>query len=401
MSEPRTKRSSTKRIVFNKTNIVGLSPPEKGRVYYHDTKTPGLCVCVTAKGAKTFYLYRWVDNRPVRIRMEKFPDMTVDQAQTRAKELLGDIAKGGNPQDKKREAREESTWGDLFVYWLDYAKRHKKTWKEDERLYRKFLEDWAGRKLSSISKQDIDGLHSRVGEKNGPYQANRLLEIVRAAFTKADRIGWKGDNPCLGVQKFREKSRDRFLQADELPRFFRAMEDEPPLTRDFFTLALLTGGRRSNVQAMRWEDVNLPVGVWRIPETKNGQEVLVPLIPAAIEILRRRLEAAGDSPWVFATRSKTGHLVEPKTAWKRICKRAGLDNLRIHDLRRTLGSWQVATGASLPVIGKTLGHRDGSPATAVYARLGLEPVRASMDKATDAMLEAANGKGQDDAEPRE
>jgi integrase len=95
---------------------------------------------------------------------------------------------------------------------------------------------------------------------------------------------------------------------------------------------------------------------------------------------------------VFPGRGKTGHLVEPKTAWARILKRAGLQNLRLHDLRRTLGSWQAATGASLPIIGKSLGHKSLA-ATQVYARLNLDPVRAAVNTATDAMLLAGGVTG--------
>jgi len=302
--------------------------------------------------------------------------------------LKGRIARGEDPQAERVQTRCEATWGELFAYWLDYARRHKKTWQEDQRLYGKFLRPLATRQLSSISCRDLETLHAKIGERSGPYQANRVLEIVRAAFGKADRIGWRGENPAAGVAKFPERSRDRHLQAHELRPLFEALAAEPPLFRDFFTLALLTGARRSNLEAMRWEDLNLAVGVWRIPETKSGDPVLVPLIPAAVNILRRRQNEADSSPWVFATRSKHEHLVEPKTAWKRVCERAGLTDLRIHDLRRTLGSWQAALGASLPIIGKSLGHRDGSPATAIYARLTMDPVRDSVEKAGAAMLEA-------------
>jgi integrase len=91
-------------------------------------------------------------------------------------------------------------------------------------------------------------------------------------------------------------------------------------------------------------------------------------------------------------KNQAGHLVSPKTAWERLCKRAGFDNLRMHDLRRTLGSYQAAGGASLTVIGKSLGHRS-TASTAVYARLNLDPVRDSVNTAVAAMLAAASKEG--------
>jgi integrase len=143
---------------------------------------------------------------------------------------------------------------------------------------------------------------------------------------------------------------------------------------------------------MRFADLNLAEATWRIPVTKNGQALTVHLTAEALEILRRRQAASGGSPWVFpgGKKNQAGHLNSPKGAWARICKRAGLENLRMHDLRRTLGSWQAATGASLPVIGKSLGHKSQAT-TAVYARLNLDPVRASVDTAVAAMLAAVNG----------
>ena len=118
----------------------------------------------------------------------------------------------------------------------------------------------------------------------------------------------------------------------------------------------------------------------RIPETKSGEPVTLALPPAAMTILQTR-KVDSSSEWVFPGKGATEHLMEPKTAWKRIIARAGIKDLRIHDLRRTLGSWQAAAGSSLPIIGKSLGHKSLG-ATQIYARLNLDPVRASVNKAT-------------------
>ena len=188
---------------------------------------------------------------------------------------------------------------------------------------------------------------------------------------------------------------------------------------------------------MRWHDVDLDTGVWRIPMTKSGQPQNVPLTPEAVEVLRiRRSAAAEDAEFVLASTGVHGHLQEPRRAWQRILDRdelaqltAKIDigahkfqtiaeetidqtlararltakklklntdgtrmtDLRIHDLRRTMGSWQARTGASMVIIGKSLGHKSHQ-ATAVYARLDLDPVRQAMETATAAMLDAAGIK---------
>jgi integrase len=135
---------------------------------------------------------------------------------------------------------------------------------------------------------------------------------------------------------------------------------------------------------MKWEDIDFSIKEWRIPDTKNGEPVRIPLIEEALEILGDRSWIKGPSmPWVFPSNdSKSGHLEHPRAAWKRILDRAGLKNLRIHDLRRTLGSYQAIAGASLTIIGKSLGHKSPQ-STAIYARLSNDPVRASMTSAFD------------------
>ena len=140
---------------------------------------------------------------------------------------------------------------------------------------------------------------------------------------------------------------------------------------------------------MKWSQIDFAGRIWFIPETKNGTAHMVPLAKEALAVLQRRRETC--TVWdgyVFPAPSKYGHLVYPQSGWRRILKRAGISGLRLHDLRRTLGSWQAATGASLPIIGKTLNHK--SPAsTAIYARLSVEPVRKAVEAANAAILTAA------------
>jgi integrase len=377
------------RLPFSKRAIENLPTPDADRVYYYDTKTPGLALCITTNDVRTFYVYKRVRKKPTRIRLGRFPEVTVEQARTRATQLTGAIAAGADPMARE----EELSCRELFEMWLNHAQQHKKTWGEDERLINKFLKPWRAKAARSITRGDVAKLHARVGELSGPYQANRVLSLVRAMFYHAGKYGLTGENPATGIQRFKEESRDRFLLPDELPRFFQALADEPDDTlRDFFLIALLVGARRGNVQAMRWNELNLTEGNWRIPDTKSGHAVYVYLPPAVVETLLKRREADPRGVFVFPSRSKTGHLVEPKTAWRRLLKRAGIENLRIHDLRRTLGSWQAINGTSLPVIGRSLGHKS-TASTAVYARLTLEPVKASVDQATSAILAAAKGGG--------
>jgi integrase len=368
------------------------TPPTGRRAYYYDLKVSGLCVCVTDKGNKTFYSYKKINGRPERIMIGKFPDLSIEQARGQAGEINSRIANGENPNDLSRAKRAELIFADLFQkYMQQHSMLHKKSWKEDQGQYDRYLKKFAHKKISHIDKSDIQRLHHETGENKGHYAANRLLALLQSVFNKAIEWGlWEGANPCYGIKRFKEKSRDRFLQPDELPRFFEALANEPNDTiRDYFFLSLLTGARRANVLAMRWDQLNFERKEWRIPVTKNGDPQTIPLVKGAHEILLAR--QGNGSEWVFPSKGKTGHLVEPKTGWQRVCNRAGIKEVRIHDLRRSLGSWQASTGANLSIIGKTLNHKNVST-TAIYARLNIDPVREAMEKATSAMMSAGRVK---------
>ncbi len=376
------------KIKFTKRKIESLPLPDT-TVIYHDTENTGLKLTISKAGTYTFMVYRKIKGRPERIKLGNFPAMTVEQAILKTAEVNAIIAKGQNPNDGSRADRAELTLQDLFIEYLEtHAKPHKKSWRNDEMNYRNHLKHWGKKKLSHISIKDVKNLHARIGKNSGHYQANRVLALLKVMFNKATDWGmFDKANPAQRITQFKEVSRERFLQPDELQKFFQAVADEENETiRDYILISLLTGARRSNVLAMKWDEISWERAEWRIPETKNGTSHTVPLTKAAIQILDLRKQSQ-DGDYVFTGKGQTGHLVEPKKGWIRIKERAGIKDLRLHDLRRSLGSWQATTGASLPIIGKTLAHKNVST-TAIYARLNNDPVRESMEKATSAMLNA-------------
>ena len=380
-------------------STAGMPASATKRTYYRDAKTAGLVLCVWSTGVKVFELYKRMGGRPTRLKIGRHPEISVEQARNEVARMIGELAKGGNPSQDRRKARAETTVGELFTMYLEgHAKPHKKSWQGDQDQFDRCLVVWKARRLSEIRPADVAALHAKIGRENGIYSANRLLALLSTMFTFAAGLGFTGVNPAKGVKRFKELSRDRFLHADEMQAFFEALHHEktPALWQDFFAVALLTGARRSNVMAMKWADLELTRGLWRIPaeESKNAEPLICILHPAAFSILqRRRQESNGESEYVFPAprRSTTGHVSGPGVPWKSLLARAGIKNLRIHDLRRTLGSFQAAGGASLSIIGKSLGHRSAA-ATAVYARLDLDPVRASVNAAGDSILAAANGE---------
>lgn len=389
---------SDKKINFTKAVIEAIVPPaDKSRDTYHDIKTNGLQLRVTSNGIKTFSVLRRVKNgQPIRKTIGKYPAITIEQARKEAAEVNAQLAQGIDPNNDARALKSETTLQMLFDDFLKrrqnkrgafLADKTKRTYQYD---FDRHLGKWAKRKLSQFKDTDFGKLHSDIGKKH-QTEANRVIALASSLFNHAkEKKLYSGDNPAQGIKKFPENKRERFIQADELPAFFEALAEEPNESlRDVFMVALLTGMRRSNVLSMQWANINFDRAEWFIPKTKNGESQTVTLSNEAIEILKNRIGCHG--VWVFPGTGKTGHLVEPKRAWQRVLDRAGIDNLRIHDLRRTLGSWQAKTGASLVVIGKSLNHKSPST-TAIYARLDLDPVRQSINTATNAILTAAGVK---------
>lgn len=379
--------------------VTKLAPPADGRLNVRDARTPGLVLTVTPKGTKSYYLYRRVNGRPSRILLGHHPLLTVEAARDLAVETYAETIRGKDPNAEKRAQRRGGiTVGDVFDHYVAHyleVRAARRTIESHKGRFDTCLAEWRSRRLDSIGRGEVVTLHARLGRDRGKTTANRAVQLLRRLFNYAtgDAIGAKLPNPAARVDLYPETPRERFLRADELPKFFEAVDAEPDESmRDFFLLALYTGARRWNVLSMRWPDVDLAARTWTIPaeQFKTRKSTVVVLSSEALAILKRRQKHAS-TDYVFPSHGYRGHLVEPKGAWQRLRDRSGLADLRIHDLRRTLGSWQAAAGSSLAVIGKSLGHTSPS-ATAIYARLELDAVRQSVEVTTAAIAVAARAK---------
>lgn len=374
---------------FTKQSLTNCKAPEKGRVYLHDTKEKGLSASITPNGVITFFVRKRLNGKDERIYLGNFPEISIENARKLALRAKADVARGIDPNEERKRLKSDITFKAMFDEFMErYSKKFKKSWKYDEREVNRFLTHLFHRKASQISKIELLELHERIGSESGIYQANRILERVRAIYNKAIEWGWHGTNPTNGIKKFKEKSRQRFLRKDEIPRFFKALaEEENATVRDYILISLLTGARKSNVLQMQWEDISFSLSEWHIKETKNGEAHVIPLTSSAQEILRER-KIGTQSPYVFPGKGQAGHLVDPKKSWKRILNRAEITDLRIHDLRRTLGSWMGALGATTAIIGKTLAHKSAE-ATRVYERIDIDPVREFITRANEEIFRIA------------
>lgn len=409
--------------MFTKRYLEALEPT--GKLYsVKDEKTPGLILMVTPKGAKTFYSYRWLAGRPERIKIGTFPAFTIEQARAKANEINGAIARDGNPASVKRAIRAEPTFKEVFERFIKEKRNRSgrplapRTLVEYQALLQIHLKGIENLKLSQVTPDRL-----RAIKIASDAQTNKARAVISTVFNWAISEGITAvQNPASAIKSRFIKSRERFLQPAEFPRFMAAVKASR--FRDFFLLALYTGARTSNLTAMRWQDIDMTEAVWVIPKTKNGDLHRVALSPEAIEILKqRKAHKVVNAVWVFPSHGNTGHIGSPRKAWSALfdwdeleqlkksimaigcpvpesegdikCLASKLkinveriDHLRIHDLRRTFGSWQARQGTSLAIIGKSLGHKS-QQATQIYSRLDLDPVRQSVERATAAIVQAS------------
>ena len=369
----------------------------EAREVWHDSACQNLIVRVGTgeRASRVFYWYGRAGGKPTFTKIGVYPAMTVTAARDEAKRLTGLVALGQIPKARATIARDEMTLGKLFQWYMTtHAKPHKKTSHEDQRNWEKRLQQWSSWKLSKVTKDRVRELHLEINQKNGrndggPYAANKMLELLGFMWRLGQKeLNFSTPDPTDGIKRFQKVERERFLDSEELPKFLKAVNElQRETTRDFILLALLTGARRSNVCSMRWDQINLKAKLWTIPRINakgQRQSIRVVLGADAIEILNRRKQTA-TTEWVLPSSGPSGHVTDPKAALQSILKRSGLKDIRFHDLRRTFGSWQAINGASMLIIGKSLGHTSTS-ATKVYARLNIDPVRDSVDAATAEMM---------------
>lgn len=347
---------------------------------------------------RTFYVYKKMDGKPERIRLGTVEELTVDDARKATAAKIGKYASGENPQEAGRRKATTVTLGELWTYYLEHhAKPRKKSWRDDEKRFNRHLQGWKPCRLAEITSAEIQALVNHVGDKSGFYEANRLRSLLHKMFALSRHVGYEGRNPVHGIERFPEESRERFLHADELPKFFAALTElraSSPTAADALELCVWTAARKGNVVSMEWSELNLDRAVWIIPgrKFKNGKDTTIPLVAQALTILNRR-KATSKSDFVFPGRRHGQHIMDLTRPWKTLLASAGLDGVRVHDLRRTAGAWLASTGASLPQIGKALGHRS-TAATMVYARLDVDPIRQAMMKSTSAIQAATEAKSE-------
>jgi integrase len=367
--------------------IKQLPPPAQGNKVIFDEAVKGFGCRVTAAAAKSFVLRyrRRADGRQRLFTIGSYPDWSTGVARDEAKRLKRAIDGGADPVGELEDSRGAPTVADLCTRFLkDHLPRVRPATQRDYRqqIAVDILPAFGRMKVATVSHADVDAFHRRISER-APTHANRVLACLSKAFSLSVRWGWRADNPCRGVERNQEHKRVRYLSGTELERLTKALEElRDQGAANAVRLLLLTGCRRGELLAARWDDFDLEAGVWTKPGSTTKQKTThhVPLSQAACQLLAGMRELANNAEYLFPARF-TPHRLDLDDAWGALRKAADIPNVRLHDLRHTYASVLASQGLSLPVIGALLGHSTAGT-THRYAHLFDDPLRMATERAS-------------------
>ena len=370
---PRITKRSVDAIKVGRTDTV-----------YWDGELTGFGLRVRRSGRKSYIVQTRIAGKLCWFTIGPHGPLNPDQARARALEILASAKKGIDPRDADARREAEPSMADLGRRFLEeYVPVHCKpsTQEEYRRSVRLFVDPMIGElRVPEVQRKDIAALHHGLRDK--PYQANRTLGVLSKMFSLAEVWGWRpdGSNPCRHVKRYKEHKRERFLSPEETERLGQVLcevEEEMPSAVAAFRLLLLTGCRMSEIRDLRWDYVK--DDCIELPDAKTGGRV-VPLGPEARAVLSA-IPRDEDNPWVIAGRLPGSHLTDLQRPWRRIRKQAGLEDVRIHDLRHSFASRALALGESLTMIGKLLGHTQVQT-TARYAHLARDSIQTAAARIT-------------------
>lgn len=374
---------------LNKRLIDSVTATEKDVVVWDESLT-GFGLRAKPSGAKSFIVqYRNKNGRSRRLSLGQAGKLTLDQARKSAQRVLGEVADGKDPAEERQMARRGESIDQLCeLYMKDHCARRCKesTIAAHEWLMKRFIRPKLGnRKLLELRSADIAKLHADL--QDTPYNANRVLGLLRAMLNCAER--WemipRSANPAAHIKPFPEKKRERYLSQEELDGLMAVLADGEadgsidPYIAAAIRLLIFTGCRLGEILTLEWASIDLEKGrlVFEKHKTDQHGAKIIPLNAPAQDLLVN-LPRQEDNPYVIVGEVPGKHLINLQKPWGRIRAVAGLDDVRIHDLRHSFASFAVGAGLSLPIIGGLLGHKSVQT-TARYAHLAHDPLKQASD----------------------
>jgi len=375
-----------------------------------DHKLSGFGLRVTANGTKSYVLkYRahgkqhWVtigrhgQPMPLEERTSAGGVWTPQAARDEAVRLIGRVKQGTDPAFEKQETRKAETLEQFSNrYLVDHVDVHCKpnTAKVTRRKLDKYILPELGHiRVRDLSRADVARFHR--SKSATPYLANRCLALVSHMLTTAEKWGVREDGAavCRHIDKYKEHARKRYLSTKETQELGEALREAAAAQLNtngirIIRLLALTGARRNEIESLKWAEVDFERSALHLGDSKTGAKTIA-LAPPALAILSA-VERTEGSPWVFPAISGGSHYQGLGKLWRTIRKSAGLDDVRLHDLRHTFASFGAAGGLSLPMIGALLGHSQAAT-TQRYAHLANDPVSEAAGRVGSAISAAMDG----------
>ncbi len=374
---------------LTKSRVDAIKACKSERLYW-DNELKGFGLRVSPKGRKTFFVQYRSGKRTRRAKIGTMGPLTPDLARLQARTLLGEVAGGDDPAEARRKRRLTPNVSALCDRFLDeHVSVHLKP--QSQYNYGQVIRDaikpaFGPLKIPDITRADVTALHQAY--KDRPYQANRILSVLSKMFNLAELWGYRaeGTNPCRLIQRFKENKKERFLSDDELIRLSEILSeseangDESAFVVAAFRMLILTGCRSSEIQNLKWEYVTSTH--LELPDTKTGKRS-IPLPDAARKILAS-LPRSINNAFVFQGTIPGQPVTDLGKPWRRIRKKADLEDVRIHDLRHTYASKAISGGMPLVMVGQLLGHTQYQT-TLRYSHLADAPIREAANTVASAL----------------
>ncbi|WP_022654185.1 site-specific integrase [Aquaspirillum serpens] len=359
----------------------------KKKENYFDTLCKGLMLEIRVSGGKTWYARYYNSHGKLRhYKIANAEQLSLKEARNICKEIIAKSLTGLDPVEKRNQLKKVLTFSEFIEqHYLPHAMIYKRSWKNDAALLKNHILPFLKEKyLDKISKQDIVNIHQqRLFAGAAPASANRVLTLLSRIFNLALQWEMSGilKNPVKGISLFTENNiRDYYLTSKQWHNLEMAMEQTPhPMLRNIITMLVLTGARRQEVLEAKWSDIDIQCKLWRIPMSKSGKARYVPLSKQVLALLAN-MPKYEQCSFIFPN-PKTK---KPYTClfwiWNRVRRKAGLPNLRLHDLRHSFASFLINAGRSLYEVQKILGHSN-LQMTQRYAHLSKETLLEAVDMA--------------------
>lgn len=392
---------------------VDAAKPKDNEYFIWDDDLAGFGLRVFPSGKKSYVVQYRQHRRTRRIAIGAHGVFTPDEARKEAKGVLGEVARGGDPAEVKARARADMSVADLCDKYIAEGCGHKKasTIETDKGRIERHVKPLLGTLLvRNVTRHDVEKFMKAVSDgktradkktkkrgraivRGGNGTARRSVSMLGGIFTFASKsLLLRPDNPVHGVKKSKDKKRSRFLSQDEFKRLGDALinaanEGVNPNAIAAIKLLILTGCRKSEILTLKWKYVDFDNKVLRLPDSKTNEKT-IPVGRPALDILEG-IDRIEGNDHVLPGATKDGPYVGLQKEWERIRKWAKIEDVRIHDLRRSFGSTAASNRESLIVIGKILGHADPKT-TQIYAHLMDDPLQTAVED-TSSLIEIAMG----------